>query len=97
MAVIFNVLRIYCNNVKSSSYNYFLEHHNSFYFVFKEMDMNHPAIQAGNVALGAFFTECEKYSWLGEATNLVHLDAIDAQLVPIAEGTGMQLTVIKVS
>lgn len=61
------------------------------------MDMNHPAIQAGNAALGAFFAECEKYAWLGAATNVVHLDMIDAKLVPIAEGTGMQLTVIKVS
>lgn len=63
------------------------------------MDMNmlveHPASQAIMNGLGVFFAECEKYSWIGSATNFVHIPVVDNQLIPIAEATGMQLTVIK--
>jgi hypothetical protein len=58
--------------------------------------VNHPASQALMSGLGVFFAECEKYSWLGSATNFVNVPFIDEKIVPIAAATGMQLTVIKV-
>lgn len=62
---------------------------------FAEAVTNHPLSQQLMGSLGMFFDRVEQYSWIGPATNFVNIPALDAQLIPIAEGTGMQLTVIK--
>lgn len=56
---------------------------------------NNPISQMILKSLGIFFHEIEKYSYIGEKTNFVHMPFIDSKIEPIATSTGMQLTVIK--
>mmetsp|Transcript_2184 Transcript_2184/g.2278 ORF Transcript_2184/g.2278 Transcript_2184/m.2278 type:complete len:511 (-) Transcript_2184:102-1634(-) len=52
-------------------------------------------LEFGREYIGLFFDTLESYSWIGVSTHVVHLDALDAQLLPVADGLGMQLPLIK--
>jgi hypothetical protein len=50
-----------------------------------------------NSTLGPFFGFFEQFAWMGHATHVIKLPALDAQLAPVAASLGMGLPVIKVS
>jgi len=46
--------------------------------------------------LGTFFGFFEKYSWIGSATQFVHLEnSLDIHVQKLADGIGMQLAIMK--
>jgi hypothetical protein len=46
--------------------------------------------------LGPIVAALESLSWIGVITHIVEVPLLDAQLMPVAEGLGMDLTLIKV-
>ena len=53
-------------------------------------------VQLISPSLDVFYNLCNDYAWIGEATHVVKLDAVDALLQPTASSLNLDLPLFKV-